>query len=68
MRTLIRNNFCSTIKSIFFSILKIFSIVEIQKLNVCACLTRLIKPDKKTIFFDYFGGKFDQDTGNFHIY
>jgi hypothetical protein len=35
-------------KSKFFSILVIFSKVEVQKLNVCACLTCLRKPDKKT--------------------
>jgi hypothetical protein len=34
-------------KSKFFSILEIFSKVEVQKFNVCAFLTRLIKPDKK---------------------
>jgi hypothetical protein len=34
-------------KSKFFSILEISSKVEVQKLNVCASLTRLIKPDKK---------------------
>jgi hypothetical protein len=27
-----------------------FSNFEIQKLDVCACLTRLIKPDKKNNF------------------
>jgi hypothetical protein len=31
----------------FFSILEILSKVQIQKLNVYACLTRIIKPDKK---------------------
>jgi hypothetical protein len=36
-------------KSKFFCILEIFSKVENQKLNVCACLTRPIKPDKKKI-------------------
>jgi hypothetical protein len=35
------------IKLIFFGILEIFSKVEIQKLNVCACLTFLIKPNNK---------------------
>jgi hypothetical protein len=40
------------IKSKFFSILKIFPKVEIQKLNVCACLTRLVKPVKKKITLD----------------
>jgi hypothetical protein len=34
-------------QSKFFCVLEIFSKVEVQKLNVCACLTRLIKPDKK---------------------
>jgi hypothetical protein len=29
-----------------------FSKVEIQKLNVCACLTRLIKTDTKKIFLN----------------
>jgi hypothetical protein len=31
----------------FFNILEIFSRVEVQKFNVCVCLTRLIKPDKE---------------------
>jgi hypothetical protein len=35
------------------SILEIFSKVEVQKLNVCACLTRRIKPDKKKKYFGY---------------
>jgi hypothetical protein len=39
-------------KSIFFSILEISSKFEVQKLNVCACLTRLIKPDKKIITYN----------------
>jgi hypothetical protein len=34
-------------KSTFFSISEIFSKVEVEKLNVCACLIRLIKPDNK---------------------
>jgi hypothetical protein len=29
-----------------------FSKVEVQKFNVCACLTRLIKPNKKKITLD----------------
>jgi hypothetical protein len=40
-------------KSKFFRILEIFSKVEVQSLNVCACLTRLIKPDKKKKNFGY---------------
>jgi hypothetical protein len=40
-------------KSKFFSILEISSKVEVQKLNVCACLTRLTKPDKKKITLEY---------------
>jgi hypothetical protein len=39
-------------KSKFFSILEIFSKVEVKKSNVCACLMRLIKPDKKKITLD----------------
>jgi hypothetical protein len=31
------------------SILEIFSKVEVQKINICACLLRLIKLDEKTI-------------------
>jgi hypothetical protein len=45
-----------------FSILEIFSKVEVQKLNICACLSRLIKLDEKKITLDtYFGGIFYQD-------
>jgi hypothetical protein len=36
----------------YFSILSIFSKVEVQKLNVYACLKRLIKPDTKKITSD----------------
>jgi hypothetical protein len=39
-----------------------FSKIEVQKLNVCACLTRPIKLDKKKKLWIYFSRKFDQDT------
>jgi hypothetical protein len=46
-------------KSVFW---KKNSKVEVQKLNICACLSRLIKLDEKKILQIYCGGKFDQDT------
>jgi hypothetical protein len=36
----------------FFRILEIFSKVEVQKLNICACLSHLIKFDEKKITLD----------------
>jgi hypothetical protein len=44
----IRRNFC-------------FTTLQNLSADVSACLTRLIKPDKKKNRL-YFGGKFDQDT------
>jgi hypothetical protein len=37
------------------SILEIFSKVEVQKLNVCACLTRSIKPKKNNLGYTLVG-------------
>jgi hypothetical protein len=39
-------------KSKIFTILDFFSKVEVHKLNICACLMRLIMPDEKKIFLD----------------
>jgi hypothetical protein len=39
-------------KSKIFSVGEFFSKVEVQKLNVCGYLTRLIKHDKKKITWD----------------
>jgi hypothetical protein len=39
-------------KAKIFSILEISSKVEVQMLNVFACLTRPIKPDKRKITLD----------------
>jgi hypothetical protein len=65
MRTLLIYFSCTTLQNLerlglkgrkkvkklkFFSIFEIFTQVEDQKKNVCACLTRLIKLDKKNNF------------------